>query len=143
MKVYTLFLAVVSLLLFSGCEKMNSLTESAKDKVHLPLALASLKQMSYFLREYYDQHGSYPDSLEDLQTSGVMSEKEFEKFSRYTSGGEKMKFAYRPGYSADSKPGIIVIHTPKPIGGSMAYLCVDGSVETSDEETFRKLIKSP
>ena len=142
MKVCTLFLAVFSLMLFSGCEKIDSLTDAAKDKVHLPLAVSSLKQMSYFLREYSDQHGSYPDSLEDLRTSGVMSEKEFEKLSQCTAGGEKMKFAYRPGFSADSKPGTIVIHTPKPIDGSMAYLCVDGSVETSDEETFRKLIRS-
>jgi hypothetical protein len=56
--------------------------------------------------------------------------------------GKKTPFVYRSGFRTISPANVILLHTPKPIAGQMAFLRNDGSVRQVSEEEFEKLLNA-
>jgi len=104
-------------------------------------------KLSSFLREYYETHQFYPESLNGLVEAGMMSEKELEKAKfQWKVGAKKEEWEYfMPQKLADA-----FLLSPKPIspwnGHSGEYILVrvDGSAQVfaaGKLENIKKKIK--
>lgn len=105
-------------------------------------AVNNLKQMYLLLFEYDQNEAKYPDDLKVLPTDGYISSDSYDQISNCVINGKKTKFAYRRGFSSSSPVNVILMHTPKPIAGKMAYLSNDGSVRTVSAEDFENLLST-
>jgi len=106
-------------------------------------AVMNLKQMFLLLYEHALGDGKYPDDLEVLhKTNPHIDPNELDELSSYKIDGKKTKLIYYPGFGTASPSNVILMHTPKPIDGKMAYLRNDGSVKTVAAEEFEELLKA-
>jgi len=105
-------------------------------------AINNLKQMWYLLFEYDQEEGEYPYDLDVLQKEAYIESEVLDELNSCLIDDKKTKFTYRPGFSTASSSAVILLHTPKPIAGKMAYLLNDGSVRTVAAEQFEKLINA-
>ncbi|MDG1357926.1 MAG: toxin-antitoxin system YwqK family antitoxin [Akkermansiaceae bacterium] len=103
----------------------------------------NLKQMFLLLYEYALDDGKYPDDLEVLhKTNSHIDPNELDELSSCKIDDKKTKLIYYPGFRTASPANVILMHTPKPIDGKMAYLRNDGSVKTVAAEEFEELLKA-
>ena len=89
---------------------------------------------------YEDDHGRFPDRLEDLQTANFI-DTDFLFFTELTASGQPKRLRYFPGPSRTSDPARPVILTPEAIDGTYLVAYSDGFIVSEPADKVAEWLK--